>query len=261
MSCARCARDAIITILLSLPDFLGGSAHTRGRFFWSVWTQIDGAYWIAAHANSPELRRLYPPNWPELSRRVRFERAGGECERCRRPHGMELRHLPDGRWFDPRSATWRDRRGRAARWPDLEDLTRQRTTRIVLAAAHVNHDPARSGRRNLRAWCQACHLAHDRAWHLLQRWISYRLRYARGDCSWACTARAISSRLLAEILARISDRLSDRREPEPPPRFGRDVGGISSRSDRGRGRGSPIGSSPIVSVRSPTTTDKHTRLL
>ena len=25
------------------------------------------------------------------------------------------------------------------------------------------------------------HLAHDRPWHLLQRWISYRLRYARGD--------------------------------------------------------------------------------
>ena len=37
----------------------------------------------------------------------------------------------------------------------LADLTRQRTTRIVLAAAHVNHDPARSGQRNLRAWCQA----------------------------------------------------------------------------------------------------------
>ena len=129
----------------------------------------------------PELRPLYPPDWPELSRRVRFERAGGECERCRRPHGMELRCLPDGRWFDPREGTWRDRRGRPARWPDLEDLTRQRTTRIVLAAAHVNHDPTRSGQRNLRAWCQACHLAHDRAWHLLQRWITFRLRYARGD--------------------------------------------------------------------------------
>ena len=47
----------------------------------------------------PELRPLYPANWPELSRRVRFDRAGGECERCHRPHGLELRCLPDGRWL------------------------------------------------------------------------------------------------------------------------------------------------------------------
>ena len=174
----------------------------------------------------PELRPLYPKDWPELSRRVRFERAGGECERCRRPHGMELRCLPDGRWFDPRSATWRDRRGRAARWPDLEDLTRQRTTRIVLAAAHVNHDPARSGQRNLRAWCQACHLAHDRAWHLLQRWITFRLRYARGDLFLGAYQHGpVAAVILAEILARISDRLSDKREPELPPRCSREVWG------------------------------------
>ena len=48
-----------------------------------------------------ELRPLYPAHWPELSRRVRFERAGGACERCGRPHGLALRCLPDGRWFDP----------------------------------------------------------------------------------------------------------------------------------------------------------------
>jgi hypothetical protein len=130
-----------------------------------------------------ELRPLYPRNWPELSRRIRFERAGGECERCHRPHGMELRCLPDGRWYDPRLGTWRDGRGKPARWPDLEDMTRQRTTRVVLAAAHVNHDPTRSGRRNLRAWCQRCHLQHDRTWHLAQRWLTYRMRRALGDCS------------------------------------------------------------------------------
>jgi len=28
----------------------------------------------------PELRPLYPKDCPELSRRVRFERAGGECD-------------------------------------------------------------------------------------------------------------------------------------------------------------------------------------
>jgi hypothetical protein len=166
-----------------------------------------------------ELGPLYPPDWPERSRRVRFERAGGECERCRRPHSMELRCLPDGRWFDPREGTWRDRRGRAGRWPDLEDLTRQRTTRVVVAAAHVNHDPARSGQRNLRAWCQECHLAHDRAWHLLQRWITYRQRYARGDLFLGPYQHGPSAAaMLAEILARISDRLSQARGAEPRAR-------------------------------------------
>ena len=125
--------------------------------------------------------------------------------------------LPAGRpLVRPAGGTWRDRRGRAARWPDLEDLTRQRTTRIVLAAAHLNHDPTRSGQRNLRAWCQACHLAHDRAWHLLQRWISYRLRYARGDLFLGPYQHGPSAAVvLAEILARISDRLSHHREMEP----------------------------------------------
>ena len=43
---------------------------------------------------------LYPAHWRELSRRVRFERAGGMCQGCGRPHGSTVRCLPDGRWFD-----------------------------------------------------------------------------------------------------------------------------------------------------------------
>jgi hypothetical protein len=72
----------------------------------------------------PELRPLYPPHWRELSRRVRFERAEGRCQRCGRPHLVLLRCLPDGRWFDEQAATWRDRRGRPARWPDLMETPR-----------------------------------------------------------------------------------------------------------------------------------------
>ena len=102
-------------------------------------------------------------------------------------------------------------------------MTRQRITRVILAAAHVNHDPARSGQRNLRAWCQGCHLAHDRAWHLLQRWISFGCAMPAATYSSVRTSMAPAAILLAEILARIFDRLSDRREPEPPPRCGREV--------------------------------------
>ena len=128
-----------------------------------------------------ELRPLYPPHWRELSSHVRFERAGGKCQRCGRPHLVLLRCLPDGRWFDEKAATWRDRRGRPARWPDLVEATRFRMTRVVLAAAHLDSDPTNNRMKNLRALCQRCHMLHDRPHHLAQRWITYRRRRAAGD--------------------------------------------------------------------------------
>jgi hypothetical protein len=129
----------------------------------------------------PELRPLYPPHWRELSARVRFEPAGGKCQTCGRPHLAYLRCLPDGRWFDDEAATWRDRRGRPTRWPDLVEATELRTTRVVLAAAHLDNDPTNNRLVNLRALCQRCHMLHDRPKHLAQRWITYRRRYALGD--------------------------------------------------------------------------------
>ncbi len=128
-----------------------------------------------------ELRSLYPPDWPELSRRVRFERAAGRCQDCGRPHLQWLRCLSDGRWFDEAGRTWRDRRGRPARWPDLIEISRQRVTRVVLAAAHLDGNPANNRLRNLRSLCQRCHVLHDIGHHTRQRWITYRRRWAVGD--------------------------------------------------------------------------------
>ena len=88
-----------------------------------------------------EMRWFYPIDWPQLSRHVRFERAGGVCQGCGRPHGKTVRVLPDGRWYDATRQTWRNDRGRPARWPDIEEATRMRQTRVVLAAAHLDHDP------------------------------------------------------------------------------------------------------------------------
>lgn len=129
----------------------------------------------------PELRPLYPGNWQSLSRRIRFERAGGVCQTCGRPHATLVRCLPDGRWFDPAQSTWWDGRGRLASWPDLEQLITLRTTRVILAAAHLDHNPANNRLRNLKSLCQRCHLMHDRAHHLQQRRITYRRRRALGD--------------------------------------------------------------------------------
>lgn len=53
--------------------------------------------------------------------------------------------LPDGRWFDAARHTWRNGRGRPARWPIIEQAVQMRQTRVILAAAHLNHDPATIG--------------------------------------------------------------------------------------------------------------------
>jgi hypothetical protein len=129
----------------------------------------------------PEFRAFYPPNWQALSRGVRFERAGGRCQRCARPHLTQVRCLPDGRWFDDAARTWRDRRGRSARWPDLMDAAQIRLTRVVLATAHLDNDPANNRLANLRCLCQRCHMLHDRPHHLAQRRLTYLRRWAIAD--------------------------------------------------------------------------------
>ena len=52
---------------------------------------------------------------------------------------------------------------------------------MVLAAAHLDHNPRNNRRRNLKSLCQRCHMIHDRPHHLAQRRITYLLRRALGD--------------------------------------------------------------------------------
>ncbi|MFT8898360.1 MAG: hypothetical protein ABF968_15590 [Acetobacter sp.] len=112
---------------------------------------------------------------------MRFERAQGRCQICGRPHGRWIRVVASGRWFDGDTGNWRDYRGRETGAPDLVDLIEVHETRVVLAVAHLDHDPRNNRQSNLRALCQRCHLIHDRAWHALQRWLTWKSRYALGD--------------------------------------------------------------------------------
>lgn len=142
----------------------------------------------------PENRWLYPIDWRELSAFVRFQRAKGRCEQCGRPHGIKVRHLGDGRWYDDEHRCWRDERGRRMRGsasPDrlpkqlrMAELVGEATplsTRVVLATAHLDHNPGNNHQRNLAALCQRCHLAHDRPEHRRQRWITLFRRRASRD--------------------------------------------------------------------------------
>ncbi|WP_242140648.1 hypothetical protein [Sphingomonas sp. TREG-RG-20F-R18-01] len=129
----------------------------------------------------PEHRWLYPIDWPELSRLIRFCRAKGRCEHCRRPHGARVFHLGDGRWWDTDHRHWRDGRGRRIRVPDRDVAAIVRTTRVYIACAHLNHDPGDNAPRNLAALCQRCHMMHDAAEHRRRRWLNAYRRRALGD--------------------------------------------------------------------------------
>jgi hypothetical protein len=129
-----------------------------------------------------EHRWLYPLDWPQLSALIRFERAKACCEECARPHGQLVLHLGDGRWWDAQASLWRNGRGRAL-WnlPPPEQWTTLQTTRVFLACAHLNHDPADNRSRNLKAFCQRCHMLHDRPEHQRRRLLTLRMRKAIGD--------------------------------------------------------------------------------
>ena len=143
---------------------------------------------------APEHRWFYPIDWPELSNLIRFRRAKGRCEHCARPHGHEVIHLGEGTWWSADEACWRDGRGRRVRsLPPPNELTRDqlvfagmdpprlRVTRVVLASAHLNHDPGDNRPHNLAALCQRCHMLHDASEHRRRRWLNAFRPRAIGD--------------------------------------------------------------------------------
>ena len=130
----------------------------------------------------PQYKWLYPIDWLQLSAMIRFERAKGRYEECGRPHGREIRHLGDGRWWDEEDRTWRNRRGRPLpRLALIGNGAVVRITKVVLATAHLDHDPTNNRPKNLKALCQRCHMIHDRDEHRRRRWLTLRMRKAIGD--------------------------------------------------------------------------------
>ena len=142
--------------------------------------QLEGALAVPIR---PEYRWFYPIDWPQLSAEIRFRRAGGRCESCGRPHGQIVFALPDGRWWDEIDRNWRSGRGKllARQQPKAEQLMHLKPTRVSLAAAHRDHDPTNNRARNLVAFCQRCHLLHDREEHKRRRRLTLLRRKALGD--------------------------------------------------------------------------------
>ena len=101
----------------------------------------------------PMNRSLYPPDWEQISNRIRFVRAGGVCEECGAVHGQ------------PHPITG---------------------SRVVLTTAHLDHNPAHCTDDNLIALCQRCHLRYDAKLHALNAAITRRQRtIAAGQLEFA----------------------------------------------------------------------------
>lgn len=78
----------------------------------------------------------YPPEFPEISARLREGRANNRCEEC----GAE-NHLPH---------------------PDTGSI-------VVLTTAHLNHIKDDIREENLKVLCQRCHLRLDLSRHIFNR--------------------------------------------------------------------------------------------
>ena len=109
----------------------------------------------------------YPANWPEISRRIRFERAGNRCEWC---------GVPNGAFRNVRTDEFKLKAEHCGRWV----LAGEKVTRIVLTVAHLGvaradgspgdkHDKMDVRDENMAALCQRCHLAFDREDHVRRR--------------------------------------------------------------------------------------------
>ena len=143
----------------------------------------------------PEHRWLYPIDQPELLNVIRFRRTRGRL-RALSPAARSQRHPLRRREVVGRRRCYLARRSgeelRCLRTPaklPIEQLgfsgidapATLRVTRVVLASAHLNHDPCDNRGRNLAALCQRCHVLHDAPEHRRCRWYNaFRLR-AIGD--------------------------------------------------------------------------------
>lgn len=88
-------------------------------------------------------KRRYPPNWRQISKSIRFDRAGGQCE-CTGECGAGHEGRCEARHGQPHQVTG---------------------SKVVLTTAHRDREPRNCAPENLFAACQRCHIWYDRDQH------------------------------------------------------------------------------------------------
>jgi hypothetical protein len=141
--------------------------------------------------------KKYPPDWKEISRRVR-EREGQRCLWCGAPNGVVVLRAPNGYWSTvPDMGSGQDTWFTCGGIPCDTDMIatdlacgveygpegqifpacRLWNSKVVLTVAHLGtafpddspgdkHDKMDVRDENLAALCQSCHLRYDHADHI-----------------------------------------------------------------------------------------------
>ncbi|MBK8751707.1 MAG: hypothetical protein IPL99_08680 [Candidatus Competibacteraceae bacterium] len=130
---------------------------------------------------NPDFRHLYPPHWRELANQIKFERAGGRCERCGRPHGQVVLVIKDGGWLDPETGEGYDDQGQSLGLCQSSDEPEGRLVKTILTCAHLDQNPAHNDPTNLAALCPRCHLRHDQRQHIQSAYRNRRKNWAIKD--------------------------------------------------------------------------------
>ena len=130
----------------------------------------------------PENRALYPADWTAIRRRIRHERAGNRCERCKAPnHHVVARETNGSSYMLMDGRVYCADTGEALGWAKGSEYPLGRMVKIVLTVAHLDHDPTNNADENLQALCQRCHLRHDHAHHQANAAATRRARKAGAD--------------------------------------------------------------------------------
>jgi len=111
----------------------------------------------------PENRHRYPPDWNEISARVRKE-AGQRCEWCKAPNGEIIirGEGPDeNTYMLERGETFSAETGAFLGLSRGSEYCAKTTVKVVLTVAHMDHQPENCARDNLVALCQLCHNRYD----------------------------------------------------------------------------------------------------
>lgn len=133
----------------------------------------------------PEDRGRYPADWPQISRRIREERAGARCE-CTGQCGADHAHHGNDRRCD-------------AQHGEPHPITQ---SMVVLTVAHLDRTPEHNADKNLLAMCQDCHLAYDIEDHLAQG-------------LWTRSLNRLAERRNHELFAPPLGPVGPRKDPEP----------------------------------------------
>mgnify|MGYP003584789510 CR=1 FL=1 len=115
----------------------------------------------------PENRQRYPRHWKTIRAAI-LNRARHCCEFC---------GIPDGVYRNHNTGQWTDDHGLVETW----SMDGDRTARVVLTIAHLDHTPENCDPANLRAYCQRCHLAYDATHHAQTAYQTRRAGKAKGD--------------------------------------------------------------------------------